>query len=486
MLEKTNQTVSKKYERMPDAFTFMDGSKVNTKADWKKRKEEIATLYQQHMYGVWRSGEAVDYEELTEVVTGRFTATDWKDFSTWKYVETSEPATDWKKSLKIKLRRTDAGVPGQENAEAEFRVNLYLPCVASEAGNSEGTNDVVEKPEHPNGAPIFIEIGSLGEPVRNYLLSQGYAVAEMRTNEVASDDDKHLGAFYELYPYGKTAEEQTGVLMAWAWGVSKIIDVLSTPSLAEKWKLDPKVIIVNGVSRNGKATAVAGAFDPRITVTAPSSSGAGGVVAFRYNSEGLTFDYSPLRKDEFIDFQGEAEGTASYEGYQTEEGKLVTVTTNQSFTHLGHDSMGGWVIDNYRTFTDVADFPLDQHLLAALSSGKNRYLYITTEVVGGDWVNAAGTYACYLETKKIFERLGLEDHLTAHIHAVGHAFTRLDAEYLVAFCEQKVYKKEDSVYAERLQELATNVYEQAGNRDVFDCVYDKVCSDADSAKTVNC
>ena len=448
---------------MPDAFTFVDGSKVNTKEDWEKRKEEIATLYQQHMYGVWRSGEQVDYEELTEVVTGRFTATDWKDFSTWKYVETSEPATDWKKSLKIKLQRTDAGVPGQENAEAEFRVNLYLPEVNT----------------HPNGAPVFIEIGSLGEPVRNYLLSQGYAVAELRTNEVASDDDKHLGAFYELYPYGKIAAEQTGVLMAWAWGVSKIIDVLSMPVLARKWKLDPKVIIVNGVSRNGKATAVAGAFDPRITITAPSSSGAGGVVAFRYNSEGLTFDYSPLRKDEFIDFQGEAEGTASYEGYQTEEGKLATVTTNQSFTHLGHDSMGGWVIDNYREFSDVTEFPLDQHLLAALSSGEERYLYITTEVVGGDWVNAAGTYACYLEIKKIFERLGLSDHLTAHIHAVGHAFTRMDAEYLVAFCEQKVYKKEDAITAERLQELATNVYEQAGNRGVFDSVYEKIHSETE-------
>ena len=448
---------------MPDAFTFVDGSKVNTKADWKKRKEEIATLYQQHMYGVWRSGEQVDYEELTEVVTGRFTATDWKDFSTWRYVETSEPATDWKRSLKIKLQRTDAGVPGQENTEAEFRVNLYLPEVNT----------------HPNGAPVFIEIGSLGEPVRNYLLSQGYAVAELRTNEVASDDDKHLGAFYELYPYGKTAAEQTGVLMAWAWGVSKIIDVLSMPVLVEKLKLDSKVIIVNGVSRNGKATAVAGAFDPRITITAPSSSGAGGVVAFRYNSEGLTFDYSPLRKDEFIDFQGEAEGTASYEGYQTEEGKRVTVTTNQSFTHLGHDSMGGWVIDNYREFSDVTEFPLDQHLLAALSSGEERYLYITTEVVGGDWVNAAGTYACYLEIKKIFERLGLSDHLTAHIHAVGHAFTRLDAEYLVAFCEQKVYKKEDAVTAERLQELATNVYEQAGNREVFASVYEKIHSETE-------
>ena len=458
--------VVKKYERMPDAFTFLDGSKVNTKVDWKKRKEEIAALYQQYMYGVWRSGEQVDYEELTEVVTGRFTATDWKDFSTWKYVETSEPATDTKKSLRIKVQLPCEGMsePRVMERKAEFRVNLYLP----------------ETNTHLNGAPILIEIGSLGEPVRNYLLSQGYAVAEMRTSEVASDDDKHLGAFYELYPYGNSAEEQTGVLMAWAWGVSKIIDVLSTPELAEKLKLDPKVIIVNGVSRNGKATAVAGAFDSRITVTAPSSSGAGGVVAFRYNSEGLSFDYSPLRKDEFIDFQGEAEGTASYEGYQSADGKMVTVGTNQSFTHLGVDSMGGWVIDNYRTFTDVTDFPLDQHLLAALSSGENRYLYITTEVVGGDWVNAAGTYACYLETKKIFERLGIGDHLMTHVHAVGHAFTRLDAEYLVAFCEQKVYKKKDSVYAERLAELATNVYEQAGNREVFDSVYNAICSATES------
>ena len=454
--------VAKKYDRMPDAFTFLDGSKVSTKADWEKRKEEIATLYQQHMYGVWRTGEQVDYEELTEVVTGRFTATDWKDFSTWKYVETSEPATDTKKSLRIKVQLPCEGMsePRVMERKAEFCVNLYLP----------------ETNTHPNGAPIFIEIGSLGEPVRNYLLSQGYVVAEMRTSEVASDDDKHLGAFYELYPYGSSAEEQTGVLMAWAWGVSKIIDVLSMPELAEKLKLDPKVIIVNGVSRNGKATAVAGAVDSRITVTAPSSSGAGGVVAFRYNSEGLTFDYSPLRKDEFIDFQGEAEGTASYEGYQSADGKMVTVGTNQSFTHLGVDSMGGWVIDNYRTFTDVTEFPLDQHLLAALSSGENRYLYITTEVVGGDWVNAAGTYACYLETKKIFELLGLGDHLTAHVHAVGHAFTRLDAEYLVAFCEQKVYKKKDSVYAKRLAELATNVYEQTGNREVFDRVYNNICS----------
>ena len=55
----------------------------------------------------------------------------------------------------------------------------------------------------------------------------------------------------------------------------------------------------------------------------------------------------------------------------------------------------------------------------------------------------------------------------------------MDAEYLVAFCEQKVYKKEDAITAERLQELATNVYEQAGNREVFDSVYEKIHSETE-------
>ena len=30
----------------------------------------------------------------------------------------------------------------------------------------------------------------------------------------------------DLYPYGERPEEQAGTLMAWAWGVSKIIDLI--------------------------------------------------------------------------------------------------------------------------------------------------------------------------------------------------------------------------------------------------------------------
>jgi Domain of Unknown Function (DUF1080) len=72
-----------------------------------------------------------------------------------------------------------------------------------------------------------------------------------------------------------------GLLGAWAWGVSRIIDYLQTdPSI------DARGIVVTGHSRTGKSALIAGAFDERITVTAPVATGGGGVGAFRYSGAG--------------------------------------------------------------------------------------------------------------------------------------------------------------------------------------------------------
>ena len=57
-------------------------------------------------------------------------------------------------------------------------------------------------------------------------MSKGYAVLVLESSKIASDDTKHRGAFYDLYPYGAGSDEQTGVLMAWAWGASKVLDAV--------------------------------------------------------------------------------------------------------------------------------------------------------------------------------------------------------------------------------------------------------------------
>ena len=43
---------------------------------------------------------------------------------------------------------------------------------------------------------------------------------------IAADNNRHTGLFYDLYPYGEDWKEQTGELLAWSWGISRIIDAL--------------------------------------------------------------------------------------------------------------------------------------------------------------------------------------------------------------------------------------------------------------------
>src|SRR5450631_4598454 len=39
------------YPKLPDMFTFNNGKKVKTAADWKKRREEIKALFDENVYG---------------------------------------------------------------------------------------------------------------------------------------------------------------------------------------------------------------------------------------------------------------------------------------------------------------------------------------------------------------------------------------------------------------------------------------------------
>ena len=56
--------------------------------------------------------------------------------------------------------------------------------------------------------------------------------------------------------------------MAWAWGVHRIVDALASVP-----EIDATKLAVNGFSRWGKAALIARAFDERIALSVPSSSG---------------------------------------------------------------------------------------------------------------------------------------------------------------------------------------------------------------------
>lgn len=80
------------------------------------------------------------------------------------------------------------------------------------------------------------------------------------------------GKFYDLYGTNHSA----GLLVAWGWGISRIIDVLEQNN-----RINAAKVGVTGCSRFGKGPFIASAFDARIALSMPVESGIGGVPALR-------------------------------------------------------------------------------------------------------------------------------------------------------------------------------------------------------------
>ncbi|MCR5585782.1 MAG: hypothetical protein K6F63_10165 [Lachnospiraceae bacterium] len=380
MLEKLKQSLTKlndgsglvpasllpSFTEYPDAFTFADGSAVDVNKDWEERLEEISKLYQYYVYGVYRDGEG---EKLT-----------------------------------FDAQKNKAVITVENNGKkGSFNITVSVPDETK-----------VQKPE--NGWPYIIALGWFQQTV--YANDRGYAVITFMPTDLASDDSLRKGIFYDIYPYGKKWEDQTGALLAWGWGFSKVIDALEQ-GMGEVYGIDPEVSIITGVSRYGKATAVAGAFDRRIKVSVPTCSGAGGMAMFRYISEGQIYDLSSVG------------GSSDYKF-----GK------NEPLSSLQSGSEGHWFNDNFKKITKAEKLPVDQNLLAAMYAGQDRYLFITSSYLHEDWTNPPAMWEAYKESKKIFTALGEPENVVFNIHPDGHMVTDADVVRFIDFTEHYVYGKE--------------------------------------------
>src|SRR5262249_30734320 len=124
-------------------------------------------------------------------------------------------------------------------------------------------------PTDPNATPgrtVFGFGNQTAEQVaaRNPALAHGLAYVVFNNNDCGEDTTLRLHdgswAFRTTRFYPAYAGYDWGLLRGWAWGVSRIVDYLENDPSIDKSKL-----IVTGVSRNGKAALVAGAFDDRLS-----------------------------------------------------------------------------------------------------------------------------------------------------------------------------------------------------------------------------
>jgi hypothetical protein len=153
--------------------------------------------------------------------------------------------------------------------------------------------------------PVVFVYGGFGADT-NTIRSEGVATINFDVAALGREGTGRTnkqGAFYTIY--GSTST--TGLLVAWAWGVSRMIDVIEQ-SGGNILRADG--IGVTGCSRWGKGAFTAGVFDQRIGLTIPIESGTAGVPIWRgvpgEGAQSLSSAYGeqPWFGDAFTSFTG--------------------------------------------------------------------------------------------------------------------------------------------------------------------------------------
>jgi hypothetical protein len=206
---------------LPDPFTKLDGTRMTTKAEWTCRREEIRKQAEKYAFGT---------KPAPPTTTGTVSST----------------------SIMVNV--------SANGKSASFSVSVTLPTSGSAP------------------YPAIIGYGGVAPLDTGVINSEGVAVINYNPQTIGMEGAGHsanqTGTFYTLY----TGGSQTGLLVAWGWGVSRIIDVIQQSGST---MINPAAIAVTGCSRYGKGAFIAGAFDQRIALTMPIESGTAGVPIWR-------------------------------------------------------------------------------------------------------------------------------------------------------------------------------------------------------------
>lgn len=222
---------------LPDLFTFVDGHRVRTADDWRRRREAWREPLHETGYGhLPPTPEAVRGEELHRTTVAAMAGV---TLTHYRLVIEGGRRPFW------------------------FTLRLLIP---------------------PGDGPFPVVLcgdacwAYVTAEVQAEVLGRGYALATFNRTEIVPDmytNDRDT-ALYLVYPDG-----DFGALAAWAWGYHRVVDFL-----AEQPWVEAERIAVVGHSRGGKTVLLAGATDERIALTAPNNSGCGGAGCYRWRAEG--------------------------------------------------------------------------------------------------------------------------------------------------------------------------------------------------------
>ena len=252
---------------LPDVMTLNSGKPVKTLADWRKRRQEIFSYFDEYVYGKvpknvpkvnWKKTDTVNetiqgVSVITKHYIGHVDNSSYPAITVDIYMNVSTPAS--MKSHKVPVIMQSGSIAPRPAVAGRG----VLPGAAAGRGAPQG-------PIYPNPQKLILE--------------RGWGLVNIDTGNVQPDNGANLvKGIVGLVNKGQPRKmDDWGVLRAVAWAYSRGMDQLTKDP-----DVNAKEVAVAGHSRGAKAALVALVYDSRFASGYISSSGAGGANLYRRN-----------------------------------------------------------------------------------------------------------------------------------------------------------------------------------------------------------
>ena len=336
----TDEARANPYTSLPDPLVMNDGRRVQTAKVWRERRRpELLADFDRTMYGV----------VPPHVPKVR-----------WELRETTHDTIGGIRAITKRLigRVDHSGYPA-----IEVMIELSLTT-----------------PEDAKGkVPVMMELGwkwpagmrrppvdSTIVPWQQQVLAMGWGYAIYYPTSVQADNGAGLAAgIIGLTNKGRArTPDQWGALRAWAWGASRALDYFETDA-----SVDARRVGIEGLSRYGKAAAVAMAYDERFAIGFIGSSGEVGAKINRRH------------------FGEQVENIASASEYH-------------------------WMAGNFLRYAGpltANDLPVDGHELLALCAPRPVFVSAGLPGVEGTWIDAQGMFMAAVHAGPVYRLMGKKD-----------------------------------------------------------------------------
>ncbi|HTE41478.1 MAG TPA: hypothetical protein VK629_11650 [Steroidobacteraceae bacterium] len=357
------------YYGLPDPFTFLDGSKVETLDDWADRRAEIFDMLQYYEYGY------VHIPEITSVT---------RSGNQINYTMSNAPQVAIDPSLALKT--VSVSVTFSFNAANGVGNRDHLPVMIG-GSNSDG----------------FASSGWPGN-----------------TNQGGGGGlTTYTGTYYTLYPYVRgSLEYDTGKLIAGGWEVGRLVDALLIANAGPENELFPEIdpygLIPTGFSQGGKRALLAAAIDERVALGFPGHAGAWGNASVRFINDAKKYptgnnasktNYTEI--DTYSMFSGSTgqrseqmnqQHGSSYDGWFTYR--------FQDWSRGDRGHSGNRYPISETNPSNLDKWPVDQHLLLALMAPRP---LLITEGMDDFWNDPEGSATMHAAAKKVYEFFGVPE-----------------------------------------------------------------------------